>query len=69
MEQGLIPIDAPTFREQTLYTRHGNWLGRGALYLGLGLHLGLALFAFRYPTPNRMRQRAKTFRGGVPVAR
>lgn len=69
MEQGLIPLDVPTYRTSTFYVRHGDWLGRLALGLGVALHLGLAAIAYVRPTPNRLRERAKAFTGGIPSRR
>lgn len=54
MEQGLIPLDVPTYRSETVYTRHGDWVGRWAtggavlLYLIAGV-----VFYLRPDAPKR----------------
>lgn len=57
MDQEAISIDVPTFRHQTFYVRHGDWVGRWAVGLGLAFNLG-ALFVIFYmprlvPQPKR----------------
>lgn len=49
MEQGTTPIDVPTYRGETFYVRHGDWLGRWALVFTLGLHLLLGVLSWFAP--------------------
>ena len=47
MDQDVVGVDVPTFRGQTFYVRHGDWVGRWALGLALAFSLGVvALGAF-----------------------
>jgi apolipoprotein N-acyltransferase len=47
MDQDVEPIQVPTYRAETFYVRHGDWLGHWALGLGLLYNLGaLALTVF-----------------------
>ena len=59
MEQGLVPLDVPTFRAETVYTRHGDWVGRLALAGALMLYLAAgAVFWVRPEAPKRPTWRA-----------
>jgi apolipoprotein N-acyltransferase len=49
MEQGLIPLDVPMFREQTAYTRYGDWVGRWALVGAVLLYLATGVVAYVRP--------------------
>ena len=49
MEEGLTSIDVPTYRGETFYVRHGDWLGRWALVLALVLNLALAALRQLFP--------------------
>ena len=41
MDQEVSAIEVPTFRGETFYVRHGDWVGRWALGLALAFNLGL----------------------------
>ena len=41
MDQDVTGIDVPTFRGETFYVRHGDWVGRWALALALAFNLGV----------------------------
>ena len=41
MDQDVTGIDVPTFRGQTFYVRHGDWVGRWAFALALAFNLGV----------------------------
>ncbi len=43
MEQDAASLDVPTYRGETFYVRHGDWLGWGALVFAVGYHLLLAI--------------------------
>ena len=49
MEQGLAPIDVPTYRGQTFYVRHGDWIGIGALAFTIGMHFLLGVLSWFVP--------------------
>lgn len=47
MDQDVQSVSVPTYRGETFYVRHGDWLGRWALGLALALNLGgIALSVF-----------------------
>ena len=57
MDQDVAPVDVPTFRGETFYVRHGDWVGRWALALALAFSLGaLGLAAF---APELVRRPAR----------
>ena len=49
MDQDVTGIDVPTFRGETFYVRHGDWVGRWALALALALNLGVVLASVFMP--------------------
>ena len=49
MEQDAASIDVPTYRGETFYVRHGDWLGRGALVFALGYHVLLLILGAFVP--------------------
>ena len=49
MEQGLVPLDIPTYRVQTVYMRYGDWVGQWALGGALLLYLAAAAAAHLRP--------------------
>ena len=49
MDQDVTGIDVPTFRGETFYVRHGDWVGRWALALALALNLGVVLASLFVP--------------------
>ncbi|MEM0962743.1 MAG: nitrilase-related carbon-nitrogen hydrolase [Bacteroidota bacterium] len=57
MDEAAISTDVPTFRGETFYVRHGDWLGVWGLLLALVFNLGAALFSIYMPV--RVRKRAK----------
>ena len=67
MDQDVTGIDVPTFRGETFYVRHGDWVGRWALALALAFALGVfAVSAFLpevLPTRSAFARRAVGARG------
>jgi apolipoprotein N-acyltransferase len=58
MEQGLVPLDVPIYRAQTIYAAHGDWVGLWALWIAVLGHI-IAFLAARVipqeqPAPRRM---------------
>ena len=49
MEQGLVPLDVPMYRSETLYARHGDWVGRWALAGMFLLLVATSLVAYLRP--------------------
>ena len=49
MEQNLVPIDVPLYRTETFYSRHGDWVGRWALWATLLLYAAAGGVAFVWP--------------------
>ena len=49
MEQNLVPIDVPLYRTETFYSRHGDWVGRWALWAALLLYAAAGGVAFVWP--------------------
>ena len=49
MEQGLVPIDVPSYRAETVYARRGDWVGRWALSGALLLYLVAGAVAYYRP--------------------
>ena len=49
MEEGLTAVDVPTYRGETFYVRHGDWLGRWALILALVLNLTVVVLRQFFP--------------------
>lgn len=49
MEQEVQPLDVPTYHGETVYVRHGDWLGRWALLFGLVLNGTLAVIHQFFP--------------------
>ncbi len=41
MDQDVAGVDVPTFRGETFYVRHGDWVGQWALALALAFNLGV----------------------------
>lgn len=50
MEEGVVPLDVPTYRGASLYVRYGDWLGRLALLACLALNGGLAVLRQFFPS-------------------
>lgn len=59
MEQDLIPIDVPTYRGETFYVRHGDWLGQAAVLFVLGFHLLLYVLSKFVPEVFLKRDRPR----------
>lgn len=49
MEQDVAALDVPTFRGETFYVRHGDWLGLSALVFTVGFHLLLVILSTFVP--------------------
>ncbi len=49
MDQDVEPIEVPTFRGETFYVRHGDWLGQLALVLALVFNASIILAAAFFP--------------------
>ena len=49
MEQNLVPIDVPLYRTETFYSRHGDWVGRFALWAALLLYAVAGCVVFVWP--------------------
>ncbi len=58
MAQGTRALQVPTFRGETFYVRHGDWLGRWALGLALAFNLGAIGLSVVAPERVRARRRA-----------
>ncbi|MGB3544688.1 apolipoprotein N-acyltransferase [Rubrivirga sp.] len=56
MDQDVVPIEAPIFRHETLYVRHGDWLGAWALGLSLVFNIGVVLITSLYPATMSRRK-------------
>ena len=61
MDAGAVAVDAPTFRHQTFYVRHGDWLGVWALVLALALNAGAAALARVTPAGRRRGAAARLY--------
>ena len=48
-DEGAVAIQAPTFRHETFYVRHGDWVGVGALILAILVNGGALVLASLYP--------------------
>lgn len=59
MEQGLVPLDVPSYRAETVYARRGDWVGRWALSGAVLLYLVAGGMAYARPVkPARKPKRA-----------
>ena len=54
-QEKTIPLDVPTYRAQTFYSQHGDWIGRVALGFALLLHLAALLAHRSLPKTWRVR--------------
>ena len=62
MEQGLIPLDVPTYRSETVYTRHGDWVGQWAAGGALMLYLIAGVVFYLRPDAPKRRVRPQAAR-------
>ena len=56
MDQDVAGVDVPTFRGETFYVRHGDWVGRWALALALAFNLGV--IGLSVLAPQRLPERS-----------
>lgn len=58
MQPALVPLDVPLYRQATMYTTHGDWPGRIALWLALALYVGMGVLQLVRPQlPPDVRER------------
>lgn len=58
MQPALVPLDVPLYRQATVYTTHGDWPGRLAMWVALSLYFGMALLHLSRPhLPGDLRER------------
>ena len=62
MEQGLVPLDVPTYRDETVYTRYGDWVGRWATGGALLLYLVAGSVFYLRPDAPKRRVRPQAVR-------
>ena len=63
MDQDVAGIDVPTFRGETFYVRHGDWVGRWAL--GLALLVNLSVIAASVFAPEVLPKKPVFGRGAL----
>ncbi len=59
MEQDAASIDVPTYRGETFYVRHGDWLSRAAIVFALGYHILLLVLGSLVPELFQPRRRPR----------
>ncbi len=70
MQPALVPLDVPLYRQSTVYTAYGDWVGRLAGWMGLALYLGMALLhAARPYLPADLRERLWVAAPGATLSR
>lgn len=60
MDQDVEPIQVPTYRAETFYVRHGDWLGQWALGLGLLYNLAAIALSVFFPEVIGVRHVSRT---------
>ena len=63
MEQTVHQASVPLLHEPTLYTRHGDWIGRGAMWLSLLFGTSWGFLTLFFPKRRDPKDRRRTSAG------